>query len=114
MGLLLLSLQFEADGVVAPSCLQKGLFTVGALDNIDHNPSSTTVSGCVSWYWKSLFQFPTKKIPGEIRTLATSQKRQHFLPDSNAIVPAVAMKPSAVDVPHLSSPSATVSIIYNY
>ena len=31
--------QFE--GVVAPACLRKGLFTVGALDNLDHNPSST-------------------------------------------------------------------------
>ena len=34
--------RFEDDGVVVPSCLSKGLFTVGALDNLDHNPSSTT------------------------------------------------------------------------
>lgn len=34
--------QFEEEGVVAPICQRKGLFTVGALDNIDHNPSSTT------------------------------------------------------------------------
>ena len=34
--------QFERDGVVAPTGLQKGLFTVCAQDNIDHNPSSTT------------------------------------------------------------------------
>lgn len=32
---------FGEDGVVAPACLRKGLFTVGALDNLDHNPSST-------------------------------------------------------------------------
>ena len=31
-----------AEGVVVPACLRKGLFTVGALDNLDHNPSSTT------------------------------------------------------------------------
>ena len=33
---------FEEDVVVYPACLKKGLFTVGALDNLDHNPSSTT------------------------------------------------------------------------
>ena len=33
---------YEEEGVVSPNCLRKGLFTVGALDNLDHNPSSTT------------------------------------------------------------------------
>ena len=33
--------RFIEDGVVTPACLRKGLFTVGALDNLDHNPSST-------------------------------------------------------------------------
>ena len=33
---------FKKKGVVCPAQLRKGLFTVGALDNIDHNPSSTT------------------------------------------------------------------------
>jgi len=34
--------RFEKDGVVFSVCLRKGLFTVGALDNLDHKPSSTT------------------------------------------------------------------------
>ena len=29
--------RFWEDGVVAPACLWKGLFTMGALDNLDHN-----------------------------------------------------------------------------
>ena len=33
---------FRKKGVVCPAQLHKGLFTVGALDNLDHNPSSTT------------------------------------------------------------------------
>ena len=33
---------FRKKGVVCPAQLRKGLFTVWALDNIDHNPSSTT------------------------------------------------------------------------
>ena len=34
---------FEEDGVVCLSNLRKGLFTTGNLDNLDHNPSSTSV-----------------------------------------------------------------------
>ena len=30
----------DEDGVVSPVSLHRGLFTVGALDNLDHNPSS--------------------------------------------------------------------------
>ncbi len=37
-------LQFE-EGVVCPARLRKGLHTAGALDNLDHNPSSTTAQG---------------------------------------------------------------------
>ena len=33
---------FEKDGVVCPSSLRHGLFTSGNLDNIDHDPSSTS------------------------------------------------------------------------
>ena len=33
--------RFEDDDVVCPSHLHKNLFTVGALDNIDHNLSTT-------------------------------------------------------------------------
>src|SRR6218665_3385685 len=33
--------RFQSEGVVCPSQLRKGLFLVRALDNIDHNPSST-------------------------------------------------------------------------
>ncbi|MES9884864.1 MAG: hypothetical protein ABW185_28800 [Sedimenticola sp.] len=37
-----MSRRFAATGVVCPSKLRSGLFVVGAMDNIDHNPSSTT------------------------------------------------------------------------
>ena len=33
---------FKKKGVVCPSQLRKGLFTVAAIDNIDHNPPSNT------------------------------------------------------------------------
>lgn len=37
--------RFEQDGVVVPPSMRRGIFTVGVVDNIDHNPSSTTASG---------------------------------------------------------------------
>ena len=36
---------FRDKGVVVPAQLRCGVFTAGALDNLDHNPSSTTAEG---------------------------------------------------------------------
>ena len=55
-------------GVVTHACLQKEVFTIGALDNFDHNPSSTTVVDAFHGFGISLFQFPTKADPDEDRT----------------------------------------------
>ena len=99
--------QFEKDGIVAPTGLRKGLFTVCAQDNIDHNPSSTTAVNAFYGTGITLFQFPTKANPGESRspvTIPPSGPKQHFLPDNYAMVPAVALTASAIDVPmHLNS-----------
>ena len=48
-------------GVVCPAVLQKGIFTTSAVDNIDHNPSTTT-----SFYGTgiSVFQHPTSGVVG--------------------------------------------------
>ncbi|KAI0209629.1 hypothetical protein LSAT2_005639 [Lamellibrachia satsuma] len=77
--------RFEEDGVVSPACLGKGLFTVGALDNMDYNPSSTTsltsfhVTGII------LFQFPVETKTGENRPsvkIPPSGIKRQFLPDN--------------------------------
>ena len=94
--------RFEEDGVVAPACLRKGLFTVAALDNLDHNPSSTTATTSFHGTGISLFQLPTKNKPGERRPpieVPPSENKKPFLPDSYAYVPAVALKTSSVAVP---------------
>ena len=49
--------RFKEDGVVSPACLRKGLFIVGALDNLDHNPSSITSQSSFHSTGISLFQF---------------------------------------------------------
>lgn len=38
-------LRYKREGVVCPAVLRKELFTTAAMDNIDHNPSSTTAHG---------------------------------------------------------------------
>ena len=94
--------QFEEDGVVTPACLRKGVFTIVALDNLDHNPSSTTAVDAFHGTGISLFQFPTKAFPGENRlpvTIPPLQTSQHSLPDIYGLIPAVALTAKAVHVP---------------
>ena len=85
--------QSKEDGVVAPACLQKGLFTVGVLDNLDHNPSSTTSVDSFHGTGISLFQFPTRP-PVTI----PPSGHKHSLPDYYACVPGIALT-SAIVVP---------------
>ncbi len=47
-------------GVACPSLLRHDLFTAGAFDNLDHNPSSTTAKDSFHGTGISLFQFPTE------------------------------------------------------
>ncbi|KAL8624292.1 hypothetical protein ACOMHN_034015 [Nucella lapillus] len=60
--------QFHSDGVVCPMKLRSGLFTTAAIDNLDHNPSSTTAKDAFHGTAISLFQHPTDTIAGEERT----------------------------------------------
>ena len=61
--------QFEDEGVVCPAKLRKGLFVVGALDNLDYNPSSTTAQDSFHGTGISVFQFPTINNSGICRNL---------------------------------------------
>ena len=45
-----------SEGVICPSVLRKGLFTTAAVDNIDHNPSSTTSKSSFHGTGISIFQ----------------------------------------------------------
>ena len=88
------------------SCLllvtEKGVFTVGALDNLDHNPSSITSLSSLQGTAISLFQLPTKSDTGESRSpivIPPTSNANHYRPDSYASFPANALKTSAVEVP---------------
>ena len=61
--------RFEKDGVVCPPKLRKNLFTTGALDNIDHNPSATTAKDSFHGTAISLVQHPTSENCGNVRNV---------------------------------------------
>jgi hypothetical protein len=83
-----ISERFISDGHVVPTCLRKGLFTIGALDNLDHNPSSSTAASSFHGTGISLFQLPTTENHGESRdpTRLPSQASGHSLPEGYAVV----------------------------
>ena len=60
---------FESEGVVCPSDLRKHLFTIAALDNIDHNPSSNTALDSYHGTAISLHQFRLHENEGVARSL---------------------------------------------
>ena len=72
--------QFEKDGVVAPNGLRKGLFTVCAQHNIDHNPSSTTAVNAFHGTGITLFNFQLRRTLVKA-TISPSGPKQHLLPD---------------------------------
>ena len=55
--------------IVSPPTLKSNVFTTAALDNIDHNPSSTTAEGSFHGTGISLFQQPTMKNSGAERDI---------------------------------------------
>lgn len=74
---------YASDGVVCPLKLRQNLFTTAAVDNIDHNPSSTTAKGSFHGTGISLFQHPTRNTLGIERTPMIEPATQH----KNTIVP---------------------------
>ena len=94
--------QFREENIVCPSSLHKGLYTVAAIDNIDHNPSSTTATGSLHGTAISIMQHVTMENPGETREIQFHKgpfKNEPSLPDDFAIVPAVSLNHADVSVP---------------
>ena len=79
---------------------------MGALDNPDHNSTSTTSVNSFHGTGISLFQFLTKDNPGESRPPVTipPSGHEHSLPYCYACVPAIALAASAVAIPSSVDP----------
>jgi hypothetical protein len=86
----------NTNDVVCPTNLRGSIFTVAALDNLDHNPTSRTATTSFHGTGISIFQFPTLETPGFIqeRLQVNSQKTAligsgPMLPRSYTFVPPV-------------------------
>ena len=96
---------FENDGAVCPPALRQGIFTIGAYDNFDHNPSSTSAKTSTHGTSISLFQETTEEKPGIKRPHAElpddGQKLKSIkpLPENYATVPAAALQMKNPPIP---------------
>ena len=61
--------QFREENIVCPPSLHKWLYTVAAINNIDHNPSSTAATGSLHGTAISIIQHVTMENPGETREI---------------------------------------------
>jgi hypothetical protein len=84
--------QYHAEGLVCPPQLRQGIFTCGAIDNIDHNPTARTAKDSFHGTAISLLQFPTNEHPGIQRNRISfdgKQKALAPLPHSYTIIKPV-------------------------
>ena len=81
--------------IVCPTNLRQCIFTVAALDNLDHNPTSRTATSSFHGTGISLFQFPTTQKPGldqeclRINSHTEAGSSGPILPHSYTFVPPV-------------------------
>ena len=83
---------FQQDQVVCPPKLQNNLFTTAAVDNIDHNPSSTTTTDSYHGTGISLFQHSVAYNEGVSRDIVaiettTTSKAIDSVPQSFSTIP---------------------------
>ena len=83
---------YNSTNIVCLPALKGGVFTSATLDNIDHNPGSTTAEGSFHGTGIPLFQHPTPENSGEHRHIEesiTSQKNLLQLPANYANISPV-------------------------
>jgi len=83
---------FETIGAVCPPSLKHGLFTTSAVDNIDHDPTSTTAQTSFHGTGISIFQHPDREHSGTKQVyvqLEQSTRKIAKLPEEYTSIPAV-------------------------
>ncbi|XP_014664507.1 PREDICTED: uncharacterized protein LOC106806883 [Priapulus caudatus] len=104
---------YEVEKAVCPPQLKGGLFTTAAVDNIDHNPSSTSAYDSFHGTGISLFQHPDDAFTGVQRNVATNpdntqrspKRKPAQLPDTYTNVPPVSMLRQDPPVPKVEGPN---------
>ena len=101
--------RFELEKTVCSPTLRKGLFTYGAIDNIDHNPSSSMSQSSFHRTGISLFQNREQENDGEVRLTeyvpvkGIKQEKQIPLPTGYTQVMPAAMRRDHPDPPNRNS-----------
>lgn len=85
------------------------------MDNIDHNPSSTSAQGSFHGTGISVFQFPTFSKAGLCRDQlvidqAHAEHKIHSLPEKYVIVPEVVCKSVELSVPEINNSDVSVDV----
>ena len=97
--------RYDRDGVVCPSKLRDGIFTTAAVDNIDHNPSSTSSHDSFHGTAISLVQHPTTE------KLGTERATNVFDPGKSSTSKKIASLLSYyTEVPPLTLPSSDIVV----
>ena len=96
--------KFREEQIVCPSKLRKELFTTMAMDNIDHNLSSTTAQDSFHGTGISVIQHPTTNNHGQERPpieIDTSSLKKTIdpLPDTYTTVPPASLKSKQIKAP---------------
>ena len=96
--------RFEQQQVVCPPKLRTNLFTTAAVDNIDHNPSSTTATDSSHGTGISMFQHPKAENEGQSRDVvvietSSTSKAINTLQESYTTVPPLILPSSTPVVP---------------
>ena len=106
-----ISYYYQQKRVVCPPRLKGGIFTTAAVDNIDHNPSSTSSHDSFHGTGISLFQHLTEKNNDEncgvqlptdaIQDNVRAQKKTLMLPEFYTTVPPVDLRRDDPPIPQL-------------
>ncbi|KAK3922266.1 Phosphoglycerate kinase [Frankliniella fusca] len=115
------SLRYLRQGVVSPMPVGSSRFVTGAVDNFDHNPSSTTAKSAFHGTAISIMQHPSNERPGELQFTAIanpdampealSKRATKFdLPAEYAIVPVSFLDQKRARCPALPPCASTMSV----
>ena len=102
--------RFRVEYVVCPPKLRRGLFTTGAVDNIDHIPSSATAKDSFQGTGISLMQHPSHTHGGIDRGVpvisqdGSSTKLVTPLPSAYTSVPPTSLRAKEFTVPAVQGP----------
>ena len=111
--------QYEKDGVVCPLILRRHLFTTAAIDNIDHNPTSTTAHTSFHGTGISLFQNRATESDGTERERTPTENSgriahssSHYsLPESYTNVKPVSLRTKEPVIPPTEDHPATNDVL---